>query len=76
MTKSDMTSSSMQPNGSPKPTVDAAFLEQRLREMREGLTEAIDREVARRHREGLPIHVGDNGTIRDLQQTEPARPKG
>jgi len=48
---------------------DAAFVEQRLREMAEGLTEAIDREVHRRRREGLPIHVSDNGNIIDLNPT-------
>ena len=49
--------------------VDPAFLEQRLRDMAEGLTEAIDLEVARRRREGLPIHVSDNGKVVDLQKT-------
>lgn len=39
--------------------------------MIDGLTEAIDREVARRTREGLPIHVSQNGRVVDLQQSNP-----
>ena len=39
--------------------------------MAEGLTEAIDREVERRRREGLPIHVSRNGRVVDLQESEP-----
>jgi len=38
--------------------------------MVDGLTEAIDREVERRRREGLPIHVFENGCVVDLQQSE------
>ncbi len=49
--------------------VDPAFVEQRLRDMAEGLTEAVDLEVSRRRREGLPIHVSDNGKIIDLQRS-------
>ncbi len=75
MTNSDTTRSNMQPSGSPEPSIDPAFLEQRLREMRDGLTEAIDREVETLRREGLPIYVSDNGKVRDLQQAERALPK-
>lgn len=38
--------------------------------MAEGLTEAIDREVARREREGLPIHIGQNGKVVDIQKSD------
>ncbi len=48
---------------------DAAFLDGRVRDMVDGLAEAIDREVERRKREGLPIHVSDNGRVIDLQQS-------
>ncbi len=51
---------------------DPDFLEQRLRDMADGLTEAIQREVARRRREGLPIHVCPNGKVIDLQQVDPS----
>lgn len=46
-----------------------AFVERRLREMAEGLTEAIDKEVSRRQQEGLPIHVCENGKVIDLQES-------
>lgn len=49
--------------------IDPAFLEQRLRDMAEGLTEAIAQEVDRRKRAGLPIHVCENGRVVDLQQS-------
>jgi hypothetical protein len=61
----------VQQPGNPNANVDPAFIQQRLRDMAEGLTEAIDREVARRRREGLPIHVSDNGKVVDLQKTSP-----
>ncbi|MCA9250873.1 MAG: hypothetical protein R3E58_20945 [Phycisphaerae bacterium] len=48
---------------------DPAFVERRLREMAEGLTEAIDKEVSRRWQEGLPIHVCENGKVIDLQES-------
>lgn len=51
-----------------QPSIDPAFVEQRLRDMAEGLTEAIDREVERRRREGLPIHVSENGRVVNIQQ--------
>lgn len=54
-----------------QPSIDPAFVQQRLRDMAEGLTEAIDREVERRRREGLPIHVSRNGRVVDLQESEP-----
>ncbi len=47
---------------------DPALLKKRLDDICEGLREAIDREVARLHREGLPIYVSDNGKVVDLQQ--------
>ncbi len=47
---------------------DPAFLDGRVRDMLDGLSEAINLEVARRRREGLPIHVAENGTIVDLQR--------
>ncbi len=47
---------------------DPAVLKQRLRDMAEGLTEAIDREVETLRREGLPIYVSDNGNVIDLQK--------
>ncbi len=59
----------MQPNGSHNTNADPALIEQRLREMAEGLTEAIDREVETLRREGLPIYVSDNGKVVDLQKT-------
>lgn len=50
------------------PEVDPSFIEDRLRDMAEGLKEAIEREVERRRREGLPIHVYKDGRIVDLQE--------
>jgi hypothetical protein len=49
---------------------DPAFLDRRVRETVDGLAEAIDREVERRRREGLPIHVSENGRIVDLQKLD------
>ncbi len=49
---------------------DPALLKKRLDDICEGLCEAIDREVARLRREGLPIYVSENGRIIDLQQAE------
>ncbi len=59
----------MQPDSNHNQNVDPAFLQQRLRDMAEGLTEAIDREVETLRREGLPIYVSDNGKVVDLQKT-------
>lgn len=50
----------------PDKTEDA-LLDKRLDEICEGFTEAIDREVERRRREGLPIYVAVNGKVIDLQ---------
>lgn len=59
----------MKPTDNPN-DVDPTFVESRLRDMADGLTEAIDREVERRRREGLPIHVSENGCVVDLLQTD------
>lgn len=59
----------MQP---PDPTFDRKkFFDEHFRRMEVALKRAIDNEVARRRREGLPIHVWQDGKIVDLQQTEP-----
>lgn len=42
--------------------------------MRDGLKEAIDREVETLRREGLPIYVSDNGKVSNLQEAEPPGP--
>ncbi len=49
---------------------DPALLKQRLDDICDGLREAIDREVARLRREGLPIYVSENGRVVDLQATD------
>jgi hypothetical protein len=58
----------MRQNSKPDRKVDPGYIEQRLRDMAEGLTEAIDREVETLRREGLPIYVCRNGKVVDLQQ--------
>ena len=50
----------------PKDTNDDALLAKRLDDICQGLTEAIDREVDRRRRQGLPIHVSENGKVINL----------
>jgi len=51
---------------------DPAVLDRRVQEMVDGLSDAIDREVERREREGLPIHVSENGRVVNLQgQSKP-----
>lgn len=47
--------------------IEDALLDKRLDDICEGFAEAIDREVERRRREGLPIYVGQNGKVVDLQ---------
>ena len=47
--------------------IDRAFLESRLEAICDGF-----REVQRRQREGLPIHVSDYGKVVDLQQAKTA----
>ncbi len=54
----------------PRKTEDA-LLDQQLDDICEGLTEAIDKEVERREREGLPIYVAENGKVVDLQKQKP-----
>lgn len=49
-------------------TTDPSFVEEQLRKMANGLTEAMRREVETLRREGLPIYVSDNGKVVDLQQ--------
>ena len=56
----------------PDKTEDA-LLDKRLDDICEGLTEAIDREVERRRREGLPIYVAEDGKVID-QQAAATRP--
>ena len=46
---------------------DEALLDREMDDICEGLPEAIDREVARLRREGLPIYVSENGKVIDLQ---------
>ncbi len=46
-------------------------LDKQLDEICEGFREAIDHEVERRWREGLPIYVEENGRVVDLQQQKP-----
>ncbi len=58
----------------PENTEDA-LLDQRLDDICEGFTEAIDREVERRRREGLPIFVGENGKVVDLQADAATDPR-
>ena len=50
----------------PDKTEDA-LLDKRLDDICEGFAEAIDREVERRRREGLPIYVSEDGKVVDLQ---------
>lgn len=45
-----------------------AFLEQRLDAICDGSRKAIDREVERRRKAGLPIYVSENGRVVDLQK--------
>lgn len=53
---------------------EEALLDKRLDDICEGLTEAVDREVARRKREGLPIYISENGKVVDVQKkTQPER---
>ncbi len=47
------------------------ILDKRLDDLCEGFREAIDHEVERRRREGLPIYVSDNGRVIDLQEQKP-----
>lgn len=49
---------------------DAAFIEDQLRKMADGLAEAMRREVETLRREGLPILVSDNGKVVDLRNSE------
>jgi hypothetical protein len=50
----------------PDKTEDA-LLDERLDEICQGFTQAIDREIERRQRDGLPIYVAENGNVIDLQ---------
>ncbi len=50
----------------PDKTEDA-LLDRRLDDICQGFSQAIDREVERRRREGLPIYVAQNGKVIDLQ---------
>ena len=56
----------------PDKTEDA-LLDKRLDDICEGFAEAIDREVERRRREGLPIYVAENGKVIDLQAAASSR---
>jgi len=56
----------------PDKTEDA-LLDKRMDDICEGFKEAIDREVQRLRREGLPIYVSDNGRVIDLQEQKPPR---
>ena len=47
---------------------EEALLDKRMDDICEGFVEAIDREVERRRREGLPIYVEENGKVVDLQR--------
>lgn len=58
-----MSESAMQQNND-----NDAFLEQRLDAFCDGFRKAIDREVERRRKAGLPIYVADNGRGIDLQK--------
>jgi len=51
-----------------------ALLDKRLDDICEGFTEAIEREVEALQREGLPIYVGENGKIADLQAAASTEP--
>ena len=57
----------------PDKTEDA-LLDKRLDDICIGFTEAIDREVERRRREGLPIYVAEDGKVIDLQVADSTRP--
>lgn len=59
----------------PNKTEDAR-LDKRLDDICKGFAEAIDREVARRRRAGLPIYISDNGKVIDLQTASPTEPAG
>lgn len=63
----------MQPNK--QRGLGPAFLDQRMRDMAEGLTEAIEREVETLRREGLPIYVSEHGEVVDLQEKERDQPE-
>ncbi len=54
----------------PSKTEDA-LLDKQLDDICEGLAKAIDQEVERREREGLPIYVAENGKVVDLQKQKP-----
>ncbi len=56
----------------PDKTKDA-LLDKRMDDICEGFKEAIDREVERRRREGLPIYVAENGKVVDLQEAASKR---
>jgi predicted transcriptional regulator len=61
--RQDTSESAMQPIND-----NDSVLDKRLDDLCDGIREAIDREVERRRREGLPIYVNDNGRVVDLQE--------
>lgn len=56
----------MQPNGK----IDPIFVQEQLRKMADALQEAMQREVEKLRKAGLPIYVSENGEVVDLQQHE------
>ncbi|MCG8448465.1 MAG: hypothetical protein MI725_02655 [Pirellulales bacterium] len=46
-----------------QPKVDLHFFQQRLDTIRQGLEEAVRREVQRLHKQGLPVYVEKNGGV-------------
>ena len=68
-THNDSTGFAMQPD-----KTEDALLDKRLDDICIGFTEAIDREVERRRREGLPIYVAEDGKVIDLQVANSTRP--
>ena len=50
-----------------------ALLEQRLDAICDGSRKAIDLEVERRRKAGLPIYVSDNGRVVDIQKCKSRR---
>ncbi len=64
-----MTRFAMQPD-----KTEDALLDKQINDICEGLTQAIDREVERARREGLPVYVAENGKVVDLQVAASTRP--
>ncbi len=56
-------------------STDTDFIEQRLKDISEGLKEAIRREVERLKQLGIPLYVGQNGKVVVIQPEKNSRSK-